>query len=107
MMERSDALILGILAQFRHFRHSLHPFLAKYPRYMYGLASFNHNTCFFIITEFEEFIFSAFDSGGMNYRQRNCALFECIRERCERTAHNHKLAYKLDVDCLLNRLFLI
>jgi hypothetical protein len=94
MMERSDALILGILAQFRHFRHSLHPFLAKYPRYMYGLASFNHNTCFFIITEFEEFIFSAFDSGG-------------IRERCERTAHNHKLAYKLDVDCLLNRLFLI
>jgi hypothetical protein len=26
-----------------------------------------------------------FDNSGMNYQQRNRALFECIREPCERT----------------------
>jgi hypothetical protein len=31
--------------------------------------------------------------GGMNYQQRNRALFECIRERCERTGGNRNVAY--------------
>jgi len=29
----------------------------------------------------------------MNYQQRNRALFECIREPCERTGGNRHMAY--------------
>jgi len=31
----------------------------------------------------------AFNKSGMNYQQRKRALFECIRQRCAKTANNH------------------
>jgi hypothetical protein len=34
----------------------------------------------------------------MNYQQRNRALFECIRDRCERTGGNRNVAYVHNVD---------
>jgi hypothetical protein len=41
----------------------------------------------------------------MNYRQRNRALFEGIRERCERTGSNRNIAYVRDADITPNPLF--
>jgi hypothetical protein len=41
---------------------------------------------------------AAFDISGMNYQQRNRALFECIRENCERTVCNPNESYAQDAD---------
>jgi hypothetical protein len=45
-------------------------------------------------------------TSGMNYQQRNRALSECIRARCEKTARGHKAvcrhAVKLSATALLN-----
>jgi hypothetical protein len=50
-------------------------------------------------------LFSNFHKSGMNYQQRNRALSECIRERCERTADNHKAGYEPDAYFTLYPLF--
>ena len=41
----------------------------------------------------------------MNYRQRNRALFEGIRECCEKTGGNQNVAYEQKADITLNLLF--
>jgi hypothetical protein len=46
-----------------------------------------------------------YDNSGMNYQQRNRALFEGIRERCERTGSNRNMAYTREVDLTPNPLF--
>ncbi len=42
----------------------------------------------------------------MNYQQRNRALFECIREPCEKTGGNRYMAYihaaRITVGLILN-----
>jgi hypothetical protein len=43
----------------------------------------------------------------MNYQQRNRALFECIRERCERTGNNLKPAYRRNADFISKPFFYI
>ncbi len=53
----------------------------------------------------EEFFHPTFDNGGMNYQQRNRALFEGIRERCERTDSNRVVASARDADLTPNPLF--
>jgi hypothetical protein len=40
----------------------------------------------------------------MNYQQRNRALFEGIRERCEGTGSNQNMAYARDADLTPNTL---
>jgi hypothetical protein len=46
-----------------------------------------------------------FDNSGMNYQQRNRALSECIRERCERTGYNPIVPSEHDVAFTPNLLF--
>ncbi len=46
-----------------------------------------------------------FDNSGMNYKQRNRALSECIRERCERIGCNPNVSLEHNVDFTHNLLF--
>jgi hypothetical protein len=46
-----------------------------------------------------------FSSSGMNYQQRNRALPECVRARCERTARGLNAAYQHVAELGSNALF--
>ncbi len=41
----------------------------------------------------------------MNYQQRQRALSECIRERCERTTHSLEVVHMLNVDFVIEPFF--
>jgi hypothetical protein len=47
------------------------------------------------------------DTSGMNYQQRNRALFECIRERCLRADCNRNVSKMLNDDFTSKLLFYI
>jgi hypothetical protein len=45
------------------------------------------------------------NESGMNYQQRKRALFECIRERCEKTDCNPNVDYVHAADITANLVF--
>jgi hypothetical protein len=66
----------------------------------YFVSRYNYMRCRIIIPP-------TFGNSGMNYQQRNRALFECIRERCARTVCNPNVSLGHDADFTLNLLFYV
>ena len=60
-----------------------------------------------VLREIGEFFGSDSGRSGMNYRQRNRALFECIRERCVRTGRNQNGYYVHDAVINANLVFYV
>ncbi len=62
---------------------------------------------FYLNDGFEGVFLPTIENSGMNYQQRNRALFECIRGRCERIVDNRQATYRHDVDFEYYPLFYI
>jgi hypothetical protein len=53
----------------------------------------------------EEFFHLPSDNSGMNYQQRNRALSEGIRERCQRTGSNRNVDSARNADLIPDPIF--